>query len=98
MEAEERHFHVNANRELDTWGRPGNEAIWVQLTQHFAVTLLSVTLISGSGYRSYKVLPNALHAFVDCLELTSAQGIFKVEASEVAEFLRDPITMCMCGT
>jgi len=24
------------------------------------------------------VLPNALHAFVDCHELTSAQGIFKV--------------------
>ena len=44
------------------------------------MTLLSLplSLISGSGYRSYRILSDALHAFVDSHELTSAQGVFKV--------------------
>ena len=39
---------------------------------------LPLSLILGSGYRSYRILSDALHAFVDSHELTSAQGIFKV--------------------
>ena len=44
------------------------------------MTLLSLplSLILGSGYRSYRILSDALHAFVDSRELTSAQGVFKV--------------------
>ena len=44
------------------------------------MTLLSLplSLISGSGYRSYRILSDALHAFVDSHELTSTQGVFKV--------------------
>ena len=39
---------------------------------------LPLSLILGSGYRSYRILSDALHAFVDSHELTSVQGIFKV--------------------
>lgn len=34
--------------------------------------------IGGAGYTAFKVLPEALHVYVDNLELTSPQGIFKV--------------------
>lgn len=54
------------------------------------MTLLSLplSLILGSGYRSYRILSDALHAFVDSHELTSAQGIFKVLS------LLDPTHKC----
>ena len=32
----------------------------------------------GSGYTAFKVLPQALHVYVDNLEVTSPHGIFKV--------------------
>ena len=47
-------------------------------TQDMILVSLSLSLVSGSGYRSYRILPDALHAFVDSHELTSAQGVFKV--------------------
>ena len=54
------------------------------------MTLLSLplSLISGSGYRSYRILSDALHAFVDSHELTSPQGVFKVLS------LLDPAHKC----
>lgn len=47
------------------------------------VIYLAMHNYAGSGYRSYRVLPEALHAFVDHFEVTSSKGIFKVWKSNI---------------